>query len=67
MNGTELLQREHCTIERVTRACGVFGEMLQNGTKVPARVLQNMVKFLRVFCDDYHQAGGLVLRAGRVR
>ena len=55
MKGTEILQQEQRTIERVTRACGVLAEMLQNGTKVPTGVLQNLVKFLHVFCDDYHQ------------
>jgi len=55
MKGTELLQKEQRTIEQVTRACGVFAEMLQNGTSVPARVLQSVVRFLRVFCHDYYQ------------
>lgn len=55
MKGTEIFQQGQRTIERVTQACGVFAEMLQNGTKVPANVLQSVVKFLHVFCDDYHQ------------
>jgi hemerythrin-like domain-containing protein len=55
MKATEILQQEHRTIERVSRACDVFAEMLQNGTRVPAGVLQSLVKFLRVFCHDYHQ------------
>lgn len=55
MKGTELLQKGQRTIERVTRACRVFAEMLQNGTSVPAGVLQSLVKFLRVFCHDYYQ------------
>ncbi|MGE5109533.1 MAG: hemerythrin domain-containing protein [Acidobacteriaceae bacterium] len=54
MSGTEHLQKDQRTIERVTRACRVFAEMLQNGTSVPAGVLQSVVKFLRVFCHDYY-------------
>ncbi len=55
MKGTELLQQHQRTIERVAQACGVFAEMLENGTSVPASVLQSVVKFLRVFCHDYHR------------
>lgn len=55
MKGTALLEQEQRTIERVARACGVFAEMLQNGTSVPAGVLQSVVKFLRVFCDGYYR------------
>src|SRR5215469_2650335 len=55
MKATELLEQEHRTIERVARACGVFAEMLQNGTKVPAGLLQDVIDFLRVFCRSYHQ------------
>src|SRR5581483_6736438 len=54
MKGTDLLKQEHGTIEHVANACDVFAEMLQNGTKVPVDVLQNVAEFLRVFCDDYH-------------
>lgn len=54
MKATEMLEQEHRTIERVATACGVFAEMLQNGTKVPAGVLQSVVKFLRVYDDQYH-------------
>ncbi len=55
MKGTEHLQQDQRTIERVAQACGVFAEMLENGTRVPASVLQSVVKFLRVFCSDYHR------------
>ena len=55
MKGTEFLQQEQRTIERVAQACGVLAEMLENGTSVPASVLQSVVKFLRVFCSDYHR------------
>ena len=55
MKATQKLEQEHRTIERVTSACGVFSEMLQNGKKVPADVLRRLVDFLRVYGQEYHQ------------
>lgn len=55
MKPTQELEREHRTIERVARACGVFSEVLQNGQRVPAEILRKVVAFLRVYGNQYHQ------------
>ena len=55
MKATQKLEQEHRTIERVASACGVFAEMINNGTAVPTTVLQKTVAFLRVYCDQAHQ------------
>src|SRR5689334_23327500 len=54
MSVIDVFEKANHTIERVATACGVFAEMLQNGTKVPSAVLLRVVDFLRVYGNQYH-------------
>lgn len=54
MSAMDVFEKTNHTIERVATACGVFAEMLQNGTRVPSDVLLRVVDFLRVYGNQYH-------------
>lgn len=54
MKPTEVLEREHQVIEQVAQTCGTCAEALRKKITVPFSVLQSIVTFLRVYCDQYH-------------
>jgi hemerythrin-like domain-containing protein len=55
MNATEVLEREHQVIEHVAETCGTCAEALRKGFKIPFKVLESIVEFLRVYGDQYHE------------
>jgi hemerythrin-like domain-containing protein len=55
MKATEVLEREHQVIEHVAETCGTCAEALRKGFKIPINVLESIVEFFRVYCDQYHE------------
>ena len=55
MKATEVLEREHKVIEHVAETCGTCAEALRKGSKIPFKVLESIVEFLRVYGDQYHE------------
>lgn len=55
MKPTQTLEREHRIIGHVANACGVLAEMFENGSRVPASVLRQLVGFLQAYGGQYHQ------------
>jgi hemerythrin-like domain-containing protein len=42
-------------IEHVAETCGTCAEALRKGFKIPFKVLESIVEFLRVYGDQYHE------------
>lgn len=53
---TEVLEREHRYIEKVTELMSSLGDELDRGKAVPADTLRDVVTFLRIFADQCHHA-----------
>lgn len=54
MNATESLELEHRKLAKVADACGIFADELQQGSKIPANILQSLADFLRLYAAQYH-------------
>lgn len=55
-NATEVLEREHRTIEKVLAVMARLQEQLDLNHDVDAEILRDLLQFMRIFCDQYHQA-----------
>lgn len=53
---TEVLEREHRYIEKVTELMSSLGDELDRGKAVPADALRDVVTFLRIFAGQCHHA-----------
>ncbi len=52
---TEVLTREHRTIEKVVVVMGRILEQLGSGRSIDAEILRDLLDFFRIFCDQFHQ------------
>lgn len=57
MTAIQTLEHQHQQIGLVARACGIFAQLLEQGTTVPPAVLMSVADFLNVFDDRYHRDG----------
>ncbi len=55
-NATEALEREHRTIEKVLAVMARVQKQLSLNHDVDAEILRDLLEFMRIFCDQYHQA-----------
>ena len=55
-NATETLEREHRIIEKVLAAMTRILEQLDLNRNIDGEILRDLLDFMRVFCDQYHQA-----------
>ena len=55
-NATEVLEREHRTIEKVLAVMARVQEQLNLGHDIDAEILRDILQFMRIFCDQHHQA-----------
>jgi len=55
MKATERLELEHRKLAKVADACGIFADELQQGSKIPANILQSLAAFLRLYAEQYHR------------
>ncbi len=53
---TEALEREHRTIEKVLAVMARLQEQVALDHAVEPEVLRDLLQFMRIFCDQYHQA-----------
>lgn len=53
---TEALEREHRTIEKVLAVMARLQEQLDLNHDVDPEILRDLLQFVRIFCDQYHQA-----------
>jgi hemerythrin-like domain-containing protein len=54
MRATDNLELEHRRIGKVAEACALFSDELRRGTILPAKILQSLVDFLRLYAERYH-------------
>ncbi|MDT8068123.1 MAG: hemerythrin domain-containing protein [Terriglobia bacterium] len=55
-NAMETLEREHRTIEKVLAVMARVQEQLDLKHDINAEILRDLLQFMRIFCDQYHQA-----------
>lgn len=55
-NATKTLEREHRTIEKVLAVMARLQEQLDLNHDLDAEILRDLLQFMRIFCDQYHQA-----------
>lgn len=55
-NATEALEQEHRTIEKVLAVMARLQEQLDLNHDIDAEVLRDLLQFMRIFCDQFHQA-----------
>jgi len=55
-NATEALEQEHRTIEKVLAVMARLQEQLDLNHDIDAEILRDLLQFMRIFCDQYHQA-----------
>ena len=53
---TEALEREHRTIEKVLAVMARLQEQVDLSHEVDPDILRDLLQFMRIFCDQYHQA-----------
>ncbi len=55
MRATESLELEHRKLAKVADACGIFADELQQGSKIPANILESLADFLHLYAEQYHR------------
>jgi hemerythrin-like domain-containing protein len=55
MKATESLELEHRKLAKVADACEIFADELQQGSKIPANILQSLADFFRLYAEQYHR------------
>lgn len=52
---TEILEKEHHVIQKVTASLALMGEELKSGKQIPGDTLREIAQFLEVFVERCHQ------------
>lgn len=55
-NATTTLEHEHRTIEKVLAVMARLHEQLDLYHDIDPEILRDLLQFMRIFCDQYHQA-----------
>lgn len=55
MKATESLELEHRKLAKVAQACGIFADELEQGSRIPANILESLSDFLCLYAQRYHR------------